>query len=186
MRRRRQGWGEGGGQVTSEKCTWWAVALCLVVGYFLLGCGADLSLQLPNDHFIVVANSRDVVITSATGGTRTKLSVGELADTGNFVYGTIVNPEPWRFQEYFVLDTSTSKVDYYPNKQEWATALNAVGVTNLELRGPSAFYSMKNPIWWCAAIAVAFVAILASLVWMWHRSGEKAREHREMQSQPGY
>lgn len=172
--------------MTNERCRLLAVVLCLVAGCFLLGCGADFTIQLPNDHYVVVANSNDVAINSATGETLTKWSVGKLADTGDFVYGTIVNPDTQLFQEYFVLDTGTSEVNYYSDKEEWATVLNAVGVTSLELRGLSAFYNLKDQIWWRAALVAVFIVLVALPAWIWHRSIKKARELRVLHSQPGY
>jgi hypothetical protein len=161
--------------------------ICIIAGYMLLGCGADLTLELPNDHRVVVMNSNDVAICSSDGGAVTKLSVGKLADTGDYVYGTIVDPDSQSFREYFMLDTRTSDVRYFQTKPEWAAALGEIGITNLELRDPSAFYNMTREIWWRVVLLAALVIAVAVPVpiWWWRRSIRQDYELRRIRSQPG-
>lgn len=161
--------------------------ICIIAGYMLLGCGADLTLDLPNDHSLVVLSSSDVFICSPDGGMLTKMCIGKLADTGDYVYGTVVEPESQAFREHFMLDTRTSEVRYFQASTEWAAALGEVGVTNLELRGPDGFYNMTRGIWWRVAIfAAVVIALMVPIpIWWWRRSIRKDHELRRIRSQPG-
>jgi hypothetical protein len=159
--------------------------LCVVAGYFLLGCGANLTIKLPNGHYVVVANANDVAINSASGDTVTKWSVGKLSHEGDYVFGTIVDPDTQSLQEYFVLDTRAGVTSYYPNEPAWAAALSTVSITNRDLRGPSAFYNMADQVWWRVAILMLILLAVSVPIWLWRRSSKNSAELHEMRGQPG-
>lgn len=112
---------------------WRQFLLLLLLALF--GCGADLSVSLPNDHLLVVANTNDVAIVSRREfGVVVKHSVGRLDTDGDYVFGEIVDPDTRLFTEYFVLDTRTSGAAYYPGQAAWEAALAAAGVSEIDLR----------------------------------------------------
>lgn len=162
-----------------------ACVLCIVAGYILLGCGANLTIELPNGHYVVVANANDVAINSGSGDTVTKHSVGELADSGDHVYGTIVDPDTLLFQEYFLLDTRTSTISYYPDEASWSAALHVLSIANRDLRGPSAIYNMVDQVWWRVVLLGLVILLLFVPLWIWRRLTQRAASNTELISHAG-
>lgn len=148
-------------------CNALAYSAILIAGYILLGCGASLTIPLPNDHAVIVANSSDISIVAANDEMVVKWSIGELSHSGDIVYGTIMDPDTRLFQEYFVLDTRTSMVEYYPDQRSWSSALSAVGISDLRLRRPSAFYNSNIQVLWRALLWAAFASVLLLSMWSW-------------------
>jgi hypothetical protein len=143
---------------------WRQFLLLLLLALF--GCGADLSVSLPNDHLLVVANTNDVAIVSRREfGVVVKHSVGRLDTDGDYVFGEIVDPDTRLFTEYFVLDTRTSGAAYYPGQAAWEAALAEAGVSEIDLRGPSAFFNVRDHMWWRFALVVCAVLIAVSSAW---------------------
>ena len=156
------------------------------VFFVLLGCGANLSIELPNDHILAVANSNDVTIVSKHQfGNVVKASVGDLDTEGDFVFGEIVEPDTQLLNEYFVLDTATSSTEYYATKTEWEAALAQLGIAEVELRGPSAYFNWHDQIWWRIVLFVMAVLAITIPVWLIRRARKKELElHLIRQNQP--
>lgn len=150
--------------ITRLRTPAWRPSILLLA---LFGCGANLSVSLPNDHLLVVANANDVAIVSRHEfAIVVKLSVGRLDTHGDYVFGEIVGPDTRLFSEYFVLDTVTSKAEYYTGKTEWKAALANARISEIDLRGPSAVFNVGDHVWRRIALAACAVLVVIPLAWL--------------------
>ena len=165
------------------RLSWFALIL---IAYLLIGCGANLSMELPNDHTLAVSHSNSVgIISDITFGQVVAKTIDSLNTEGDYVFGIRLDPETLYFADYFILDTTKSSTEYYAAKIEWEAALAQLGITDVELRGPSAFFNWHDQIWWRVSLLVMAVFAIVIPTWLIRRARTKELEiHLIRQNQP--
>ena len=152
--------------------------IVLVALVLLFGCGPGLSVSLPNDHTLMDDSICVTIVSEHHDGARVKHTISSLDTDGPYVFGKIADPDSQLFMEYFVLDTTTSHAEYYPSREPWTEFLHAVGVTEIHLRGPSAFFNYPDQLWWrvvLLAIALPIITVPPLLIRRAKRRSLEAR-----------
>lgn len=120
---------------------------CTLLSLLAAGCGANFEIPLVNGFEVLVMNSRDVLIAPPDNspGVGVRPTVDELNYRGNYVFGTVVDPDTQVFEDYFLLDTTVGRALYFDNKTEWADALARVGLNRSPvLLRPTAFFHQER------------------------------------------